>query len=287
MRKRELLILLILSIVLTSNISFSETITQDKVLLSVIEQNNNYKKGITLDKDEYIIVQDKGSLLIKYNPSKDGVYKIWIGKDSVSTSYFIDNNITEVPLSMGPGIYEIKLLKHKKDNLYTIRGKTTIEVKSLRERDIYLVSHEKVSWKSSPKAVKLAEELTKNSKTSKDKIDKIYNYIVQNINYDYIKLNNYPDNYLPNLDDVLFKKKGICYDYASLFAGMLRSIDIPTKLVMGYVKGYDGVFHAWNEVYINGKWVVIDTTFDAGYRELGIQYEMEKVSGDYRGESWY
>lgn len=286
-KRRRLFILLILSIILTSNISFSEAITLDKILLSSIEQSNNYKEGITLDKDEYILVQDKGSLLIKYNPSKDGVYKIWIGKDSVSTTYFIDHNITEIPLSMGPGKYEIKILKHKKDNLYTIRGKTTIEIKSLRERDIYLVSHEKIPWENSIKAVNLAEELTRNSKTDKDKINKIYNYIVQNINYDYIKLDNYPDHYLPNLDDILLKKKGICYDYASLLAGMLRSVDIPTKLVMGYVKGYDGVLHAWNEVYLNDKWIVVDTTFDAGYRESGVLYEMEKISKDYTGEYWY
>ena len=43
---------------------------------------------------------------------------------------------------------------------------------------------------------------------------------------------------------------------------MLRSLNIPTKLVTGFsdnIKGY----HAWNEVLINDNWIIIDTTYDS------------------------
>ena len=70
--------------------------------------------------------------------------------------------------------------------------------------------------------------------------------------------------------------KGICFDYASLAAAMLRSQGIPTKLIFGYVSP-DDVYHAWNMFYteesgwvtvsfeVSGNsWNRMDLTFSAG-----------------------
>ena len=97
---------------------------------------------------------------------------------------------------------------------------------------------------------------------------------MKNLSYDYIKAQNVKSGYLPVLDTVLEKKKGICFDYASLFAAMCRSQSIPTKLVMGYIQG--NMYHAWNEVYTKetgwvtldlfiekNKWNLLDPTFYA------------------------
>ena len=63
--------------------------------------------------------------------------------------------------------------------------------------------------------------------------------------------------YLPKLDSVLAAKKGICFDYASLGAAMLRSLGIPCQLITGYVAP-DYIYHAWNMVYIDGEWVSVE-----------------------------
>ena len=39
---------------------------------------------------------------------------------------------------------------------------------------------------------------------------------------------------------------GICFDYAALMAGMLRSQGVPCKLVIGYA---GDVYHAWISVW--------------------------------------
>ena len=55
------------------------------------------------------------------------------------------------------------------------------------------------------------------------------------------------------MDKVLAEKKGICFDYASLMAAMLRSQGIPTKLVIGYA---GDAYHAWIHTYIPEKgWI--------------------------------
>ena len=62
----------------------------------------------------------------------------------------------------------------------------------------------------------------------------IYNYVINNLTYDTAKAQSVQSGYLPNVDVVLAQKKGICFDYAALMTAMLRSQDIPTKLVVGY-----------------------------------------------------
>lgn len=82
--------------------------------------------------------------------------------------------------------------------------------------------------------IKTAKKLTKNAKTDLEKAKIIYNYIIKNVQYDLKKANSVEDGYIPSIEATIKDAKGICYDYASLYAAMLRSINVPTKLVMGY-----------------------------------------------------
>lgn len=59
---------------------------------------------------------------------------------------------------------------------------------------------------------------------------------------------------MPNPDETLASRSGICFDYASLAAAMLRSLGIPCQVITGYV-GPESLYHAWNMVYIDGSWV--------------------------------
>ncbi|MOA21793.1 Transglutaminase-like superfamily protein [compost metagenome] len=61
---------------------------------------------------------------------------------------------------------------------------------------------------------------------------------------------------------------------------MLRSLDVPAKLVMGTTE-YVTTYHAWNEVYLNGSWVIIDTTVDSGWMGTTTPYEMIKDYSKY------
>ena len=89
-----------------------------------------------------------------------------------------------------------------------------------------------------------------------------------------------PLKFVPQLDEILSSKSGICYDYAALFAGMLRSEGIHTKLVKGY-KNDMKEYHAWNEVLIDGIWVIIDTTYDAALNKQKNKPSMYKRTDEY------
>ena len=61
----------------------------------------------------------------------------------------------------------------------------------------------------------------------------------------------------------------------------MRSQGIQTKLVKGYGK-FSKEYHAWNEVYINNNWQVVDTTYDASVVKSGAKSNMYKASTDYQ-----
>jgi transglutaminase-like putative cysteine protease len=98
--------------------------------------------------------------------------------------------------------------------------------------------------------------------------------VVENITYDKELASTVQIGYLPDVDRVLARRKGICFDYAALMASMLRSQGVPTKMVAGFV---GEVYHAWLDVYspetgwinaaifFDGKsWQLMDPTFAAG-----------------------
>jgi transglutaminase-like putative cysteine protease len=66
---------------------------------------------------------------------------------------------------------------------------------------------------------------------------------------------------IPNALQVLDMGKGDCNEHAILLAALLRAAGIPNRLAVGLVYE-DGTFlyHAWNEVWLNG-WVAADSTF--------------------------
>ncbi|MOA41408.1 Transglutaminase-like superfamily protein [compost metagenome] len=118
------------------------------------------------------------------------------------------------------------------------------------------------------------------------KVQAIYNYVISNIKYDNQLAVKSTADYLPEIDRTFVTKKDICYGYSALFAAMLRSVDIPTKLVMGN-SDYVTTYHAWNEVYLNGSWVIIDTTVDAGWKGTTTTFEMIKNASKYKAAKQY
>jgi transglutaminase-like putative cysteine protease len=61
--------------------------------------------------------------------------------------------------------------------------------------------------------------------------------------------------------ETLLHRRGVCRDFAHLAISLLRSKDVPARLVAVYAPGLSPMdFHAVAEAYINGTWYVIDPT---------------------------
>lgn len=175
------------------------------------------------------------------------------------------------PLSDGNGTYTLGVYKNIQGTSYSVEYKTTTSVKLTNEFAPFLLPNQYVNYSESSKVVAKAVELTASCKTDIDKIKAVYNFVVTNFTYDKAKASSVQSGYLPVLDDVLAAKKGICFDYASVMTGMLRSQGIPCKLVVGNAgKTYHAWINAYSEsegwmdavIYFDGvEWKLMDPTF--------------------------
>ncbi|MCL2889258.1 MAG: transglutaminase-like domain-containing protein, partial [Eggerthellaceae bacterium] len=104
----------------------------------------------------------------------------------------------------------------------------------------------------------------KDAQNQGDVVAAVYNWIAGNISYDYDKAAAvvHATDYIPSPDETLRSRKGICFDFSSLAAAMLRSQGIPCIVMTGDVSP-DNIYHAWNMVYIDGTWKTAYFTIDA------------------------
>lgn len=202
-----------------------------------------------------------GCVLVKHPGEQYGKVKAIIQKGEERYTYDIrlSDDPECLPLQMGNGVYTVRLMRNISGTRYREIARKTVRVENVDERQLFLASVQNVAWKDSEDLQKLAAELTASCETDAEKVEKIYEWVLENIDYDYEKARTVEAGYLPDLDQILHDKKGICYDYAALFGGLLRSVGIPAKLVTGYV-GVQRVYHAWNEVWEGDTWQRYDVT---------------------------
>ncbi|HAA24757.1 MAG TPA: transglutaminase [Ruminiclostridium sp.] len=223
-----------------------------------------------------------GIVGISYNGEADTRYKVMISKGSEEYYYdYFGPGIEYFPLQNGNGNYKISFLELMSGTKYKVIYTKNINAEIESDTTVFLQSVQNVNWNSEMETVALANELVKGLTSDKDKVEAIYLYIVSNIKYDYEKINTVDSRYIPDVEGTLKSKKGICYDYSALFASMLRSQGIPAKLIKGYTDNVEG-YHAWNEVLIDGQWVIIDTTYDAMMRSYNSDEGYEKNHTEYR-----
>ncbi len=188
------------------------------------------------------------------------------------------------PLSDGNGNYQIKVFENVSGSSYSLVAAAEQDVVLADEFAPFLRPNQFVDYSVSSKAVELAWELTRDIDNPLGKVEAVYNYVVKEISYDTHKASTVRSGYIPVLDSVLEEKKGICFDYAALMTGMLRSQGIPCKMVFGYT---GGAYHAWisvwteNTGWVDGviffdgiAWQRLDPTFasSAGQSEKIMQY---------------
>ncbi len=64
--------------------------------------------------------------------------------------------------------------------------------------------------------------------------------------------------------DTLEHGAGVCRDFAHVGIALCRSLQIPARMVVGYLHGLKPMdLHAWFEAFVGGRWYTFDATQDA------------------------
>ncbi|MBT5018939.1 MAG: DUF3488 domain-containing protein [Planctomicrobium sp.] len=138
------------------------------------------------------------------------------------------------------------------------------------------------------RVIALSREITRDVSSNLDKAKLLENYFLNSSEFTYSLDLRIEDASVDPIEDFLFNRKsGHCEYYASSLAIMLRSVGIPSRLVSGFKGGqYDknlNLFlvqqlhaHSWVEAYIDGSWVVLDST--PATRAESVQEQMKPTS---------
>ena len=201
-----------------------------------------------------------GYVMVRFENKIDKKLKVQIkGPTTTYTYNIVPQEWESFPLSDGNGSYKVTVYKNVSGSSYSNVCSTTISVALKDEFAPFTHSNQYVDYDNAPASRAKAEELLANETDDLKKIGIVYDYVVKNFTYDKEKAKTVQSGYLPVIDNVLNAKKGICFDYAAIMTGMLRSQGVPCKLVVGYA---GTAYHAWISVYSDGGWINNAITFD-------------------------
>ena len=155
----------------------------------------------------------------------------------------------------------------------------------LVDRDVYEGNKTKMSgWIDETEQLKTdapdriksaAENITAKLETAYDKARAIHKYVANTLYYDLDYSNKITKATNVTAEEVYDKGSAVCEGYANLTVALLRSVGIPAVFIEGYAIGvgnaiteldarnFKTVNHAWVEAYVDGRWIVMDPTWDS------------------------
>ena len=192
-----------------------------------------------------------GYLMIRYKGTSQANLKVRISGPS-GLNYDYDLNTAgywEVfPITDGSGSYLIYLFQNITGSSYAALNGCSVQVTLTDEFSPYLMPSQYVNFNTDTLVVQEARRLAEGKTTVLSTVEAMYAYVIENFTYDSYLAQTVQGGYVPNLDQIYYKKSGICFDYSAVLAAMLRSQGIPTRMVFGYT---GTIYHAWINVYSN------------------------------------
>ena len=200
--------------------------------------------------DGYVVASASSSARVKFQVAKgDMAYNYDLPNDGTPTVF---------PINMGDGDYLFRIMKNAGGNDYVEAEAVQQNVTLTSEFAPFVIPNQFCDYDKSSACVAKARELTQGAGNQGEAVKRVCEFVVDNVKYDTAKAERLSNEtgYIPDPDETLASGSGICFDYASLGAAMLRSLGFPTKVVTGYVSsgGKSDLYHAWIMVYADGSW---------------------------------
>lgn len=165
---------------------------------------------------------------------------------------------------------------------------------SQSKQDNFYEIDNKIESVPSAKPGILAKQLAALGNTDKEKVRAIFRWITENIAYNVRPIGrkkNTPALFYEEPDDsftalpplnervaakVLYKGVAFCEGYSRLFKTLCDHAGIKAEIIYGYARTNNnrrfGVNHAWNAVYVDSSWHLLDVTWASGVVTFANEY---------------
>ena len=216
----------------------------------------------------------------------DAKIKFQVLMDDLTFTYSVVTGADQIfPLQCGSGHYIFKVMKNIEDKKYAELYKCEADVQIADPFDPFLRPSQYANYTESSACVQTAHSMAEAADSEEAFINSVYSFVCDNVKYDQEKAQTVQSGYLPVPDETMNSGKGICFDYASLAASMLRSQGIPTQIIFGYVAP-DDIYHAWNKFYTeSGGWQLAEFTVSGpDWNRVDLTFSANGASNAFIGD---
>jgi hypothetical protein len=133
----------------------------------------------------------------------------------------------------------------------------------------------------------LADYLAEKAENDLEKVRSTYVWITHHIQYDNQAYQNGNKRINRNNQDVLNRKKAVCFGYSTLLKALCEQMGVEAELISGYSwntltsTGHsDAPDHAWNAVKIDTSWYLLDATWGSSVLDQKSTF-LKSQSQDY------
>jgi transglutaminase-like putative cysteine protease len=199
-------------------------------------------------------------------------------------------------------------LTRKSNRDVSVSGSVKLYIRSKDKKTVTLTSQQQSAYtksdqyweKDNPAVTATLLEIFKDGtpKTTKEKANKIYQYVVDTLTYDASHLN---DNGVERLGAVTVlnnPKSAVCMEFTDLFIALSRAAGIPARELDGFAYTQNknlrplslsgNLLHAWPEYFDeNSGWVMVDPTWEntSGGVDYFNKFDLNHVVFEIRGVS--
>ena len=232
------------------------------------------KGGLFID----VLTANQGYVTVGYVGEKCSYdrlkFQVRKGDETYNYDFLPLEKPMRVPVNMGHGHYLFRVMERVEGSQYAQVMAFERNVKLISRFVPYTIPTVFCDYDVQGPCVRMARYVTAGCTTELDALSAVTNWTAGHVSYDYEKASSLfgKSGYVPKQDQTLKERKGICFDYASMEAAMLRSLDIPCKVVTGYVN--EKTYHSWVVAYADGKWRRRDPTFISVLSKAGSKVSL-------------
>lgn len=201
----------------------------------------------------------KGYVMVKHFEEEQKMIFEILGPDGGKERYTLhdSNKYYTIPLTRGNGDYQLTMYKNIEGTKYETVLVEAFYTSLYDDKSPFLNPNINVWFTENSNCVLKANELINEKDSNQEVVEKLYDFVLKTLEYDFEKKESVPSGYIPDPDSVMFDGNAICYDYASLLTAMIRSQGIPAQLCVGDVTDE---YHAWVRWFDGEDWRILDPT---------------------------
>lgn len=258
-------------------------VTNDTVGLSFIVKDNILTVSGMVDNEElqYIVITADKKYVLPISAEmkfKTEINLTAIESERVTLGVFLGKSLTEEFTSI---FFGDDIVLEKSEGKYFFAFDDEVLEKNTEMLSGWVFEKEHINYEQ-PSAVKMiTSNVIKGIETDYEKARAIHKWVAENIYYDMNYVNNYATFTPLTPVEVLTERRSVCEGYSNLTVAMLNSAGIPAFVTKGYALGVDAANswketkditlkpnHAWVEAYVDGRWLIMDPTWDSYNKTL-------------------